>query len=318
MEIRKIPLMAMILLITAVAHAQMVIEPFSGKLMWVPTATAPGGATSYDALLDATASGTIGMGANIILHELGTSGGLRWGTPTDYFEVVNDAGTITVRLGGTAICELGTYTVADESTALRTGATSDDYANIVSVYDVDGAAYSPVMRGSNANNPYIDLGDVDGSDMIRAYADGSVDIKGTTNFSNGEVATGKISTLHHKVWSFDPDAICNGNVDRLFLMTIGDEAANGIVIDEWRVSFEADPTTEADLDLKSADAFIGVANAAVIDVLDTTSGTASEDTDSNINSGSAVANGKVLYLEFGTAYTETGHQVIFEMWYHYE
>ena len=107
-------------------------------------------------------------------------------------------------------------------------------------------------------------------------------------------------------------------MDRLFLFTVGDEAPNGIIIDEWKVSFEADPTTEADLDLKYADAFIGVANAAVIDVLDTASGVSAEDTDANINSGSAVAYGKVMYLEFGTAYTETGHQIIFEIWYHLE
>jgi hypothetical protein len=102
------------------------------------------------------------------------------------------------------------------------------------------------------------------------------------------------------------------------MMTVGDDAPNGIIIDEWKVSFEADPTTEADLDLKYADAFIGVANAAVIDVCDTTTGAATEDTDANINLGAAVANGKVLYLEFGTAYTEANHQIIFEIWYHAE
>jgi hypothetical protein len=118
--------------------------------------------------------------------------------------------------------------------------------------------------------------------------------------------------------SFDPDAVCDGDVDRLFLFTVGDDAPHGIIIDEWKVSFQADPTTEADLDLKRADAFIGVANAAVIDVLDTTAGVASEDTDANINAGAAVANGKVIYLEFGTAYTATGQQIIFEMWYHRE
>jgi hypothetical protein len=150
---------------------------------------------------------------------------------------------------------------------------------------------------------------IDDTDDALAWHDGA----------NGEVAGEvQISALYHKTWSFDPDAVCDGAVDRLFLMTVGDEAPNGIIIDEWKVSFEADPTTEADLDLKYADAFIGVANATVIDVLDTTTGTSSEDTDANINSGAAVANGKVMYLEFGTAYTETTHQIIFEMWYHIE
>ena len=120
------------------------------------------------------------------------------------------------------------------------------------------------------------------------------------------------SQLKHKTWSFDPDAICDGDVDRLFLFT-SDGTSTFI---KWTVSFEADPTTEVDLDLKYADAFIGVANSAVMDVLDTTNGTSSETTAANINGGAAVADTKVVYLEFGTAYTETGHQIIVEVWYY--
>jgi hypothetical protein len=137
--------------------------------------------------------------------------------------------------------------------------------------------------------------------------------------SDGEISgEASISLLQHRMWVFDPDAVCDGTIDRLFLMTVGDDLPEGMIIDEWKVSFEADPTTEVDLDLKYANAFIGVASATVIDVLDTTAGVSSEDTDANINGGSAIANGKVLYLEFGTAYTETGHQIIFEIWYHAE
>lgn len=127
-----------------------------------------------------------------------------------------------------------------------------------------------------------------------------------------------IPLIHHQVWVFDPKAVCDGSVDRLFLMTIGPDAPKGITITRWNLSFEADPTTEVDLDLKRADAFIGVANSAVMDVLDTTAGASSETAAANINSGAVVANGKVVYLEFGTAYTETGHQCIFEMWWEVE
>jgi hypothetical protein len=130
---------------------------------------------------------------------------------------------------------------------------------------------------------------------------------------NGEVFT---NATTHRIWTFDPKAVCDGAVDRLFLMTIGSESADGIYIDSWSVSYEANPDTEADLDLKRADAFIGVGNAAVMDVLDTTAGVASETTAANINGGAVVALTKVLYLEFGTAYTEANHQVIFELWYH--
>lgn len=127
-----------------------------------------------------------------------------------------------------------------------------------------------------------------------------------------------IPFTQHRIVTFDPKAVCDGAVDRLFLMTIGDDAPFGIKITKWTLSFEADPTTEVDLDFKRADAFIGVANAAVMGVLDTTAGASSEATAANINGGAVVANGKVLYLEFGTAYTETTHQIIFEYWYEVE
>lgn len=118
----------------------------------------------------------------------------------------------------------------------------------------------------------------------------------------------------HFCWAFNPKAVCDGTIDRLFLMTVGPDFPNGIKITRWNVSFDADPATEADLDFKRADAFIGVANAAVMDVLDTTSGVSSETTAANINSDAAVANGKVIYLEFGTAYTADNLQIIFEFW----
>jgi hypothetical protein len=118
----------------------------------------------------------------------------------------------------------------------------------------------------------------------------------------------------HYMWSFNPKAVCDGTIDRLFLMTIGPDAPSGFKISKWSVSFDADPTTEADLDLKRADAFIGVANSAVVDVCDTIAGVSSESTAANINGDAAVGLGKVLYLEFGTAYTDDNLQIIFELW----
>ena len=120
--------------------------------------------------------------------------------------------------------------------------------------------------------------------------------------------------IQYKSWSFDPKAVCDGAVDRLFLMS--SHGGQGVIVTKWAISFEADPTTEVDLDLKRADAWIGVANAAAMDALDTTNGAASETTPANINGGAAVAEGKVIYLEFATAYTEANHQVIFEMWFY--
>ena len=113
--------------------------------------------------------------------------------------------------------------------------------------------------------------------------------------------------------SFDPKAVCDGDVDRLFLFRVNN--TDGIKIISWELTFEADPTTEADIDLKRADAVIDVGNAAVMDVLDTSVGVSSESTEASINSDAIVVDNQVVYLEFGTAYTETGHQMHFNMSY---
>jgi len=68
-----------------------------------------------------------------------------------------------------------------------------------------------------------------------------------------------------------------------------------LTITKITVTCDADPDTELEFDLKWADAFIGLANAAVIDEIDTTSGTTSiaagfDDAD--------VASGKCIYIEF--------------------
>lgn len=120
--------------------------------------------------------------------------------------------------------------------------------------------------------------------------------------------------LLHYTWAFNPKAVCDGTIDRLFLMTVGPAMPSGFIVYRWNLSFDADPVTEAVLNLKRADAYIGVANAAIMDVLDTTAGVSSETTAANINGGAAVANGKVIYLEFGVAYTTDLLQCVFELW----
>jgi hypothetical protein len=139
--------------------------------------------------------------------------------------------------------------------------------------------------------------------------------KKNTDTGSARVNGGVLTAVPlHYSWSFNPKAVCDGTIDRLFLMRIGPDLPNGLKITRWNVSFDADPATQADLDFKRADAFIGVANSAVIDVLDTTAGVSSETTEANINGDVAVANGKVLYLEFGTAYTTDALQICFEFW----
>jgi hypothetical protein len=135
--------------------------------------------------------------------------------------------------------------------------------------------------------------------------------------AGGEITSGKavVSVIRHLSVSLDPGTFYDSDGE-IFLFTVGDDFPNGVIIDEWTVSCNVDPDVEMDLDLKYADAYIGLSNSAVIDVLDTTSGTASEDTDANINSGNAIANGKIIYLSFNADPEGTCIQMVFEMWFH--
>lgn len=122
------------------------------------------------------------------------------------------------------------------------------------------------------------------------------------------------TTVRYHSITFDPKAVCDGTFDGLALLTVGAQYPRGFVVTSWTVKFiDGDPTTEIDLDLMRADSHPARANSAVMDVLDTTAGASSESTPGNINGGAAVANGKVIYLAFGTAYTEANHQVQVEL-----
>lgn len=124
-----------------------------------------------------------------------------------------------------------------------------------------------------------------------------------------------VSVILHKEKTLDPGSWYDSD-EEVFLMTIGDEAPSGIIIDEWRCSCNVDPDVEIDADLMYADAWIGLANAVVIDEIDTTNGVSSEDTDANINGGAAIPNGKIYYLQFDADPEGTCTQMIFEWWYH--
>jgi hypothetical protein len=275
-----------------------------------------GGATAWTSIGDASGNGSIGFGATLqtIVTSLDSSGaaaltldqtdadranitiGLRiqdvdsGDAQAYYAEFVSDS-------GGTPASDY----IFGQTTFLVGSGIAADFGSVASFEIPNGTSDEALTAAGQVN-----LNETDEQITYHSGSNGEI---------SGEVATSLILT---KSWTFDPDAVCDGAVDRLFLMWIQDEAPEGIIIDEWRISFEADPTTEIDADLKYADAMIGVANAVVVDELNTTAGASSEDTDANINGGSAIPNGKVLYIEFGTAYTETTHQIMFQIWYHLE
>ena len=185
----------------------------------------------------------------------------------------------------------------------------------VAIIDVNGNwLFNSLQLPGHASNDAVlsDLGDVFVDDAESAIA--------VHMGANGEVAGEvQISSIIPFSITFDPKTVCDGTFDGIALFRVGDNAPNGIIVDEWRLVFvDADPTTELDIDLMYSDDHPTRANSTVVDVCDTTAGAASEDTDSSINAGAAIPFGKEVYLRIGTAYTETNHQVKFDMWYHAE
>ena len=78
--------------------------------------------------------------------------------------------------------------------------------------------------------------------------------------------------------------------DEMFLIEVhSDVYPNETIIDEWKVSCNVDPDVEIDAALRYADDWIGLSNATDFDETDITNGTSSEDTDANINNGSAIS-----------------------------
>lgn len=122
-----------------------------------------------------------------------------------------------------------------------------------------------------------------------------------------------ISMLDHIVWSGDPGNAYDSDAEA-FIMTLGDDYPHGLHIVEWKCSCNLNPDVEINADLRYADSFLTLANAADIDEIDTTDGASTEDTNANINGGAAVANGKVIYIGFDGDPEGTCTQMIFEMW----
>jgi hypothetical protein len=136
--------------------------------------------------------------------------------------------------------------------------------------------------------------------------------------AGGEIAgEAQISGILVSEIAFDPGTWYDTDT-QVPLPSIGDEAPNGIIIDEWLCVCNVDPDVEIDANLKYADSWHGLANPVTVDAIDTTNGASSEDTDANINSGSAIPNGKRLYLEFDADPEGTCTTMIFSLRFHYE
>ncbi len=184
----------------------------------------------------------------------------------------------------------------------------------LSTVKVDFSAAELIISTTNADKALADSGEVHYNTL-----DEQLSIHSGAGLGSGEIiGEASISFISHiSTGSFDPGLYYDSDT-QMALFTVGDDFPEGLIIDEWKVSCNVDPDVEMDLDLVRADAFIGLANASVMDILDTTAGVSTEDTDANINSGAAVANGQLIYLSWGADPEGTCQGMIFEMWFHGE
>ncbi len=232
------------------------------------------------------------------------------GDAGQFFKIDSIDGTIAQAIwatpaggGDVLTTDIDTFAEIDAIVADKTLVNEEDAADF-------GAAPTFEIPNAEANATLTAAGQI--------AIDGAEDAIAGHFGAGGEIAgEAQISAISVISIVLDPGAWYDTDT-QVFMFTVGDEAPNGIIIDEWVVSCNVDPDVEMDLDLKHADAFIGLANAQVMDVLDTTDGAKTEDTDANIHGGDAVPNGKVVYLEFGADPEGTCVQMIFEMWYHTE
>ena len=139
--------------------------------------------------------------------------------------------------------------------------------------------------------------------------------------ADGEISgEASISLINHIAITVDPTGYYNqeSTYRTLPIMTIGDDAPEGIQITEWRVNYVGgDPTTELDADLMcdTTPDFNPADNATVMDILDTTAGASTADTGFDSTN---CANGSKLYIRFGADPTDANVVILVDVWYYNE
>jgi len=285
--------------------------------------TATLNAGSMTAVVGIDASGTIS--ANLFNPDAADGADIG-GTSLEFSDLYLADGSI-INLGAdqdvtlTHVADTGVQIELDDKllfgdTAVYIHSDDDGYLDIEA--DTGIRVLGPIDMGGNTveiHNSTSDLAlGTEGQIGLQSTDDQLAFHGGSAGEIQGEAA---MSLLKHVSLSVDPGAWYDSDAE-IFLFTVGDDGPEGITITEWKSSCNVDPDTEIDADLRYADAFIGLANAADIDEIDTTSGTSSEDTNASINGGSAVANGKVVYIGFDADPEGTCVQWNFEMWFYAE
>lgn len=229
--------------------------------------------------------------------------------------------------GDIDVSAAGAWTVEDDShnhvitniDAFTKANLETQTSDVADYAEADGDTWTGThdMGGATVEMPNIASGDLtlatEGQYGLKSHEDGIAYHAGSTGEVSGEVFKSHLSCVG---FSIDPGSWYDSDAEIFLIKVKSDMFPNGIIIDEWECSCNVDPDVEMDLDLKRADAWIGLANSAVIDVMDTTNGTSSEDTDANINAGAAVAANKVIYGSFGADPEGTCVQLKCDIYFH--
>lgn len=218
------------------------------------------------------ASGAVAIQADSVALGTDTTGG--------YAASVSEGGpatTATALAANGANCSAGQYPLGVDASGAAEGCT-DAVVNLTDLSDV-GATTATGGR----------LLVADGDSWESVAMSGSCTLAASGAIDCGDSTSNR--------WGFNVSnpAVFYADTDHEVLI----EAYTGcaLTVSEIRCTCDANPTTEITADLKFADAFIGMANATVIDAVDTTDGATA------ITSGfddATVPAGKAVYLSFDT------------------
>lgn len=179
-----------------------------------------------------------------------------------------------------------------------------------------------------------DFGGATSIEIVNANADLSLDAAGEIGYDEADDALGvydgqsgelsaveaQISFIRHWSAAFDPAGYYDqeSTYRVLPIMTVGDDAPNGITLLEWEVDYVGgDPTTELDADIMcdTTPDYNPAAGATVMDVIDTTNGASAADT--GFDSGTC-ANASKMYIRFGGDPTDANVVIAVDIYFYNE
>lgn len=121
----------------------------------------------------------------------------------------------------------------------------------------------------------------------------SLDVNGAANFGSNITVNGKTIT-GDEYWIFDifsPNLVYDDDTQ----ISIDPRTSAALTVTRIDVTLDADPTTELEYSIKFADAFIGLANATIIEDTATVAGVT---TVTSITGDATVPTNKAIYIQF--------------------